>query len=327
MDRREFLRTAGGGFVWAASGGFLTSSTAMASGSKTRVSIVKTEDRLTGVRKALELLGTNPAKGKDVLIKPNFNTSDPFPASTHNDTLRHLLLTLKEMGAGALVIGERSGPPDTEEVMEEKGIPELAKELGVDIINFEELPPERWIRVQPPGSHWKNGFRVARSVVDAPCVVSTCCLKTHGYGGVFTMSLKLSVGITHKGDMAELHGSSRDMRKMIAEVNAAYSPDLIVMDGMECFIDGGPSHGTQKHAGLIVAGTDRIAVDAVGLAVLKELGSNREIMDTPIFRQEQIERAVELDLGIGGPGQIELVAEDAGSLSYAEKLRGILAEG
>ena len=141
------------------------------------------------------------------------------------------------------------------------------------------------------------------------------------------MSLKLSVGITHKGDMAELHGSSRDMRKMIAEVNAAYSPDLIVMDGMECFIDGGPSHGTQKHAGLIVAGTDRIAVDAVGLAVLKELGSNREIMDTPIFRQEQIERAVELDLGIGGPGQIELVAEDAGSLSYAEKLRGILAEG
>ncbi len=305
----------------------MTSSTAMASGSKTRVSIVRTVDRRTGVRKALELLGTNPAKGKDVLIKPNFNTSDPFPASTHNDTLRHLLLTLKEMGAGALVIGERSGPPDTEEVMEEKGIPELAKELGVDIINFEELPPERWIRVQPPGSHWENGFRVARPVVDAPCVVSTCCLKTHGYGGVFTMSLKLSVGITHKGDMAELHGSSRDMRKMIAEVNAAYSPDLIVMDGIECFTDGGPSHGTQKHAGLIVAGTDRIAVDAVGLAVLKELGSNREIMDTPIFRQEQIERAVELDLGIGGPGQIELVADDSESRSYAEKLRGILAEG
>lgn len=113
---------------------------------------------------------------------------------------------------------------------------------------------------------------------------------------------------------------------MIAEVNAAYRPDLIVMDGIECFTDGGPSHGTQKHGGLIVAGTDRIAVDTVGLAVLKELGSNREIMDTPIFQQEQIERAVELGLGIAGPGQIELVAEDAGSRSYAEKLRGILEE-
>lgn len=327
MDRREFLRAAGGGVVWAASGGLFTSETAMASGSRTRVSLVRTEDRRAGVRKALGLLGTNPVRGKDVLIKPNFNTADPFPASTHNDTLRHLLLTLKEMGASSLVIGERSGPPDTDGVMKEKGIPGLAGELGVGVINFEELPSEGWRRVQPPGSHWREGFRVAGPVVDAPSVVSTCCLKTHGYGGVFTMSLKLSVGITHKGDMAELHGSSRNMRKMIAEVNAAYTPDLIVMDGIECYTDGGPSHGTKKHGGLILTGTDRIAVDAVGLAVLKQLGSNRAIMDTPIFQQEQIARAVELDLGIAGPGQIELVAEDAGSRAYAEKLHDILAEG
>lgn len=300
---------------------------AMGSGPKTKVSIVRTEDRRTGVRKAIELLGTNPIKGKDVLIKPNFNTADPFPASTHNDTLRHLLLTLNEMGATALVIGERSGPPDTNEVLKEKGIPGLAKKLGVDIINFEELPPEWWVEIQPPGSHWRKGFRAAKPVVDAQCVVSTCCLKTHGYGGVFTMSLKLSVGVTHKGDMSELHGSFSDMRKMIAEINVAYSPALIVMDGIECFTDGGPSHGTQKHGGVIVAGTDRIAVDAVGLAILKELGCNPAIMHTRIFRQEQIERAVALHLGIASPGQIELVAEDTGSQTYAEKLRGILGEG
>lgn len=85
------------------------------------------------------------------------------------------------------------------------------------------------------------------------------------------------------------------------------------------------SSGTLKHAGVVLAGTDRIAVDAAGLAVLKDLGSNRAIMDTPIFRQEQIARAVELGLGVSGPAGIELVADDAESRAYAGRLRAILA--
>jgi uncharacterized protein (DUF362 family) len=70
-----------------------------------------------------------------------------------------------------------------------------------------------------------------------------------------------------------------------------------------------------------------VAVDAVGLAVLKELGSNQAIMGRKIFEQEQIARAVELGLGARGPADIELVTADAESRSYADKLEGILAQG
>jgi uncharacterized protein (DUF362 family) len=77
----------------------------------------------------------------------------------------------------------------------------------------------------------------------------------------------------------------------------------------------------------MIAGTDRVAVDAVGLAVLKELGSNDAIMGTPIFQQEQMARAVEVGLGIQGPGEIELVSDDEDGAAYAEKLKAILAEG
>jgi len=42
-----------------------------------------------------------------------------------------------------------------------------------------------------------------------------------------------------------------------------------------------------------LAGSDRIARDAVGLSILKELGSNRDIMGRKIFEQEQISRASE----------------------------------
>ena len=294
---------------------------------KSMVSLVKTSDRAFGIRKAIDLLGINPARGKDVLLKPNFNTSDPFPGSTHNHTLINLIKHLKSLGARSITIGERSGPPDTTNILKEKRIYEISRELGTKIINFEELPPEGWVRIRPEQSHWRKGFDIARPVLDSECIVSTCCLKTHGYGGVFTMSLKLSVGMTHKKNMSELHSSFLSMRKMIAEINQAYNPSLILLDGLEAFVDGGPDKGTKKRADVILAGTDRIAIDAVGLSILKELGSNRDIMGRAIFKQEQIARAVELGLGINSPDEIEIITDDDKSRGYAGKLTEILLKG
>lgn len=140
------------------------------------------------------------------------------------------------------------------------------------------------------------------------------------------MSLKLSIGLTPKRLMRELH-SSPDMRKMIAEINLGYKPQLIVLDGVEAFVDGGPMKGERKEANIFLAGDDRVAIDAVGIAVLKDLGSNQAIMGRKIFEQEQIARAVELGLGISSPDQIEFLTPDKKSQEYAEKLRKILAQG
>jgi uncharacterized protein (DUF362 family) len=330
MNRREFMIGASGIFLAAAADNKLTASLPApvhAGGGNTKISLVRTSDRTAGVAKAIELLGVNPVKGKDVLLKPNFNTADPFPGSTHNDTLISLILRLKDMGAEKITIGERSGPPDTSLVVRQKGIYDICRKTDTGLINFEELPAAGWVRVRPEKSHWRDGFDVAKPVLDSDCIVTTCCIKTHGYGGVFTMSLKLSVGITHKRNMSELHTSFLSMRKMIAEINQAYSPSLILCDGSEAFVDGGPMEGVRKKADVIMAGTDRIAIDAVGLAVLKEIGSNKAIMSKKIFSQEQIARAVELGLGVKGPDAIDIVTDDAESGRYAEKLKAILSAG
>jgi uncharacterized protein (DUF362 family) len=294
---------------------------------KAVLSLVRTGDREGGIRRAVELLGEEPARGKDVLLKPNFNTADAYPGSTHNDTLRGLIQQLKRNGARSITLGERSGPPDTSDVLADKGIHELCNELGVSVRNFEDLPPADWVRITPEKSSWREGFHIARPVLDAACIVTTCCLKTHAYGGVFTMSLKLSVGMTSKQDMGELHGSPRNMRKMIAEMNQAYAPALVLLDGIEAFTDGGPAHGTRKRADVLIAGTDRIAIDAAGLAVLKDLGSNQAIMGRKIFEQEQIARAAELGLGVSRPEDIEFVTDDAEGRKYADRLKEILAQG
>ncbi|MFQ6070513.1 MAG: DUF362 domain-containing protein [Candidatus Aminicenantales bacterium] len=288
--------------------------------------LVKTADRKQGVSRALELFDFPSVKGKRIFLKPNFNTSDPAPGSTHNDTLTQIILELNKRGAKEITLGERSGPPPTEKVMVEKGIFDLARELGFRVMNFEELEEKEWIHLKPAGCHWRDGFYLPRCLHGAEYVVSTCCLKTHQFGGIFTLSLKLSVGVTPKSLMRELH-TSPHMRKMIAEINLGYRPHLIILDGIEAFVDGGPSRGKRKNAEVIIVGSDRIAVDAAGVAVLKELGSNEDIMNKKIFEQEQISRAVELGLGITGPDEIEFITPDESSQLYAGNIKKILARG
>ena len=291
-----------------------------------RIALVLTRNRREGVPRAINLLKYNPVRGKEVTLKPNFNTADPFPASTHNETLRALVLTLREMGATRIILAERSGPANTHQVMEQKGIFQMGEELGFEVINLDELGPEGWVLLHPEGSHWKQGFHFAQVYLEAECIVQTCCLKTHAYGGHFTLSLKNSVGMLPRRGypyMSELH-SSPYQRQMIAEINAVYSPDLILLDGMEAFVSGGPIVGEKMDAGVILAGNDRVAIDAAGVAILRLLGTTPEVSRGAVFTQEQIARAVELGLGAQSPAQIQFVTDDAAGEEFARRLEGIL---
>jgi uncharacterized protein (DUF362 family) len=323
-NRREFLRgTATGLAVLPLAGfdGFFRERKSVA-----RVALVRNPDRRVGVSEALKLLDLEQVAGRRVVVKPNFNTADPAPGSTHNDTLGQLVTELHELGARSITLGESSGPPSTSSVMAQKGVFDLASDLRFKVVNFEELSDLDWVSFAAAGTHWSEGFALPRLVTDAEYLVSTCCLKTHAYGGVFTMSLKLAVGLTPKWQRRELHRSPH-MRRMIAELNRPATPRLIVLDGVEAFTDGGPSVGELRRADVMIAGHDLVAVDAVGVAVLKELGSNPAIMGRSIFEQEQIARAAELGLGVSGPDQIQIVTPDPESRAYAALIERILALG
>jgi uncharacterized protein (DUF362 family) len=325
LNRRDFIKGTVVGLTGLSAANLQARDGLRPSGT-TKVALVQTDDRVRGVKTCLDLFNYAPVRGKKVYIKPNFNTADPTPGSTHNDTLGQLVKMLHDQGAAEVSVGDRSGPQPTAEVLQTKKLPALASDLDFRLLNFSELGTQDWVLQHPEGIHWQDGFLFARPALEAEYTVSTCCLKTHQYGGVFTMSLKLSVGLVPRKQMRELHNSPA-MRKMIAEINLAYRPQLILMDGIEAFVDGGPMEGTRKQADVFLAGDDRVAVDAVGLAVLKELGANEAIMGRGIFAQEQIQRAAELDIGIRSPEQIEFVTEDRASRNYGEKLRAILAKG
>ena len=295
-----------------------------------RVALVSTEDRKSGVESSIRALKFNPAKNKDVLIKPNFNTADLCPGSTHNDTLVALVEEVWKMGARSVSLGERSYA-ENRPVMEQKGIIPLMEKLDVKIIDFDELDEADWVKVDAANSHWQDGFRVARPILESECLVCTCCLKTHQFGGVITLSLKNSVGVVPTSRhgynyMTELH-SSPHQRKLIAEINAPFTPALVVLDGIDAFVDGGPATGERARGNVFLVSTDRVAIDAVGVAILKSLGSNDQVMNMKIFDQEQIARAVELGLGAASPSEIEVIPADEKSREYCDRISEILNNG
>jgi len=274
------------------------------------VALVRTDDRVRGIEKALRLIGglgraLEGIKGY-VLIKPNCNSDDPFPGSTHPETLQTVLRMLLKAGVSKdqVVVGDMSGPRwlPTRKTMQLSGTLGVVEDFEVKVSFFED---EEWMTVKPKkATTWPKGFRLAKTIYNASKIVSLPCLKTHRFGGVFTLSLKNAVGMINPMDRSYLHRSEK-MRYLIAEINLAYSSDLVVLDGMKCFVSGGPDKGEVASPGVIIAGSDRVAIDAVGVSILKSLNA-AGIVNVSIKEQEQLKRAAEVDLGQLSIENIEL---------------------
>ncbi len=98
--------------------------------------------------KLLDLTGVN---GKQVMLKPNFNSADITQGSTHNGTLSQFVYELHEWGARGITLGESSRPTNTKRVMENKGIFDMADEPDFGIVNYDDISDKEWINYHERG--------------------------------------------------------------------------------------------------------------------------------------------------------------------------------
>jgi uncharacterized protein (DUF362 family) len=290
---------------------------------KSKVYIVKTDDRKTGISQVLAMAGgLGFASGRDVVLKPNFNSTYPPPATTHDDTIRTIVDKLKAAKAGNIILGESSGSTTggaapTQTVAQAKGTLDLCSALGIDFVSFDD-PSVEYETFQFDGMTWSGGLAIPKLMRSDRVKILMPCCKTHALGG-YTFSLKLAVGLVPRSRrQLEMH---IDILRKIADINMGFKPDLIVMDAMLCFTSGGPDTGITAAPGLILAAKDRVAMDAVAVAVLKSAGA---IIGGKIFDTGQIARAVDIGLGATSPDDIELIGEDTATIS---NLRSILDNG
>jgi uncharacterized protein (DUF362 family) len=310
----------GGGTTQTATSG--TDSTSSTSDGKSRVYVVSTDDRMGGFADLLAMAGLGFAAGRSVVLKPNFNSANAFPASTHDDTIRAVVNGLRDAGAGSMRLAESSGPSGTASVVAQKGTLALCDELGIEFVNIDELPDSEWETFDFGGMTWPGGLAIPRLFRGPDAVVLMPCCKTHAYGGNFTLSLKLAVGLTPRSRRNEMHNADT-IRSWIADINYGFGTDLVVMDALSAFITGGPDSGTLAQPGLLLASSDRVAIDAVAVAVLHRAGADL-LQSSTIFEQDQIARGVQLGLGATSPDEIELLGNDQ---TVLDELRSILDMG
>ena len=146
-------------------------------------------------------------------------------------------------------------------------------------------------------------------------IVNLPVIKTHRSAS-YSICLKNFVGCTHVRQRPYVIDSSR-WEEVVAELNLAYQPDLNIADGTVSMIAGGPWEGTPSETSLIIAGTNRVAVDAVGLGVIKAFGQWAMVDQKEVWEQKQIQRAIELGIG---KGKEEIVLLDAGKGREFEEL-------
>ncbi|MCS7240124.1 MAG: DUF362 domain-containing protein, partial [Candidatus Bipolaricaulota bacterium] len=222
----------------------------------------------SGLEKVFSLLGgleNFVPKGARVFVKVNL-LPPPSPPErgiiTHPTFAEAVLTRLKEL-TPHIVVGD-----DVHEArsFDLGGYREMCRRLGVELLNLRE---RGFVEVALDGGVLKRVY-IARAVHEAEIIVNLPKLKTHALT-TFTGAIKNLYGVIPTGLRTALHGKHpkpAEFAQVLVDIFAAARPALTVMDGIVAMEGAGPANGTPRPLGLILAGPDTVAVDAVAQSAI-----------------------------------------------------------
>jgi len=239
---------------------------------KAKVAIVRCKDyeRIKveqAVKKAFDLLGgmsTLIKRGEKVLIKPNV-LSARLPEDgicTHLEVIRAVVKLVRDCGALPCIGDNPGGSLSAAKAYEGSGLTSLAKEVGV------ELKEAKGIKVV-------NGIPIASYFFECDKIINLPKMKTHILMGL-TGAIKNMYGAVaglHKSELHKKFPSPEEFAEVLIDTFEIVKPNLVLMDGIVSMDQDGPSSGRLRNPGLLIAGEDSVAIDAVfaELAGIKSL--------------------------------------------------------
>lgn len=268
------------------------------------VSIVKTglrpgdEEVWASVRKAVELVGglEGVVSGGDlVLIKPNLVAPPPSPdagACTSAAVCKALADLVRELGARPVIAESSARGVDTEEVMEVMGYTRL-RQGGYEVV---DLKKTKAIRVPVPDGRVLHEILAYELALEADAIISVPVMKTHDQTEV-SLSLKNLKGLVPDAEKRRIHQVG--VFEGVCDLNLLFRPAFAVVDGIRGQEGLGPVYGIPVDMGLVMAGSDLVAVDAVASLTM---GFEPE-------RLLLLRKAADRGLGTMSAGDIRVVGE------------------
>lgn len=198
--------------------------------------------------------------GDRVLLKPNMLAAkEPERAvTTHPELLRQVIALVREAG-GIPLVGDSPGVGGIRRVAERSGILAVVEDTGAELVPFDETVTVR-------GRGLFREFRIARPYLEADRLINLPKLKTHEMM-TMTCAVKNLFGAVVGTAKAGWHlkaGADRELfARMLLEIYLLRLPDLTIVDGILAMEGDGPGSGDPRHCGLLLAGTNAVAVDVI----------------------------------------------------------------
>ncbi|MDI6756975.1 MAG: DUF362 domain-containing protein [Endomicrobiia bacterium] len=262
------------------------------------------------VERGFELLGGSKrffGEGESILLKPNMLSAKKpdIAVTTHPDFLKGVARAFKKF-AGEVSVGDSPGGAvsGTDRVWSETGIGAACDSEKIYKVVFEKTGSVPLPSQNPRNKRIKT-IDIAKAVLDGAALVSLPKMKTHTLM-LFTGAVKNLYGCVPGLRKAHYHFMAvhpDDFGELLADIMLLTKPRFAVADAIVSMEGEGPSAGISRHTGLIIMGSDLVAVDAVMAAIM-----GFDPLSDPTLRA-----SARLGLGVADTRAIEIVGD--GNLS------------
>ncbi len=211
-----------------------------------------------------------PLKGKRVVLKPNLVEYHRNKVINTNPNVVAAVIELcrREEAAEVLVAEGPGHWRNVEYLVAASGLGDVLHHYKVPFIDLNHDEPVKRMNL---GRLTKlEHLYLSRTIASADVVISLPKLKTHHWA-VATLALKnlfgTLPGICYGWPKNELHW--RGIDNSIVDIALTRTPDLAIVDGIIGMEGDGPLNGPPKPMGVLVMGTDLVAVDATCCRLMK----------------------------------------------------------
>ncbi|MFH1789356.1 MAG: DUF362 domain-containing protein [Candidatus Altiarchaeota archaeon] len=220
------------------------------------------------VGRAVSLLGGMQSfvkAGENVVVKPNLlRGSKPDAAIvTHPAVVKAVVSLVKDAGGKPVIVDSPGGPANKtllKLAYAKSGLTKVAEETGAEL-SYDTSST----LVDFPEGKLIKAFDLLNVVKDADAVITVPKLKTHSLT-YLTGATKILYGVVPGMSKVAYHAKLPDVEKfsqMLLDLNSLVKPQLSVMDAVIAMEGNGPSAGSPRKVGAIIAGANHLAVDTV----------------------------------------------------------------
>jgi uncharacterized protein (DUF362 family) len=208
-------------------------------------------------------------RGRNILLKPNLVEFEPESSINTNPLLVHAAYeAFREMGATVRIA---EGPGHRRNTLDLADAAGYFKIIPGFEDTFVDLNLDEVTRVRPARQFSRiKKLYLPNTALRADLLVSMPKMKTHHWVGA-TLSMKNLFGVVPSG----IYGWPKNVlhwagiEESIADLHMAFPRQFAIVDGIVGMEGNGPIQGVPKHAGVLVAGRDPVAVDATCCRIMR----------------------------------------------------------